>query len=63
MKPNIIINYLSLLILIVIGYFVIQLGINLTKDVKQVETQVNCIATYFDMTHRTGDTTLSCKVN
>lgn len=32
------------------------------KGIEQVETQVQCIAAYFNMLHRTGNTTLNCRI-
>lgn len=55
------ISYLTLLIVIVLGIFLIRISIELKDTENSINNKINCVASYFNMPNRTGDTTLNCK--
>lgn len=68
MKVNTLINYLTLLLVVVLAIFMVLIFRKLADNqnqinntVQTVDNHVDCIAGYFTMQHRTGDTTLNCK--
>lgn len=75
-KVNTLINYLTLLFVIIIGVFVVrvftelknnqtqtkQLVVEVKNTAQQTQGQISCIAGYFNIQNRSGNTILNCEV-